>query len=256
MKYGIPYFPLECVLDEKFELIEAEFGLTGFAIVVKLLQRIYGGQGYYCEWTKEVALLFARRHSVGGGVVSEIVNASIKRGIFDSRMFEQYRILTSKGIQERYLKAVSRRKQIEIKKEYLLLKCDQISKNACIIEENVNIIEENVDILKQRKEEKRKEEKRREEYISADAPRKQFKKPTLDEVRAYCAERKNGVDPEKFWNYYESKGWKVGRNSMKDWKAAVRTWERNEVNGSIGASTKKSTGRSEEEVGVLGTILN
>ena len=61
MKSGIDYFPLDVALDEKFELIEAEFGLTGFGVVVKLLQKIYGGQGYYAEWTKEVALLFAKK---------------------------------------------------------------------------------------------------------------------------------------------------------------------------------------------------
>ena len=60
MKDGIPYFPLDCELDSKFELIEAEFGLQGFAVVVKLLQRIYGGEGYYCEWTEDVALLFGK----------------------------------------------------------------------------------------------------------------------------------------------------------------------------------------------------
>lgn len=52
-----------------------------------------------------------------------------------------------------------------------------------------------------------------------------FKQPTVDEVRAYCQERGNFVDPESFINFYESKGWMVGSNKMKDWKAAVRTWE-------------------------------
>jgi len=53
-----------------------------------------------------------------------------------------------------------------------------------------------------------------------------FSPPTLEDVQAYCAERRNNVDPEKFMDYYTSNGWKVGRNSMKDWKAAVRNWER------------------------------
>lgn len=56
---------------------------------------------------------------------------------------------------------------------------------------------------------------------------KKFIKPTLDEIRAYCAERNNTVDPEHFYDYYEANGWKVGKNAMKDWKASVRTWERN-----------------------------
>lgn len=55
-----------------------------------------------------------------------------------------------------------------------------------------------------------------------------FLPPTLEEVKAYCLERKNDVDHEAFFNFYESKGWMIGNNKMKDWRAAVRTWERNE----------------------------
>ena len=52
--------------------------------------------------------------------------------------------------------------------------------------------------------------------------------PTLEEVKEYCTERGNKVDPERWFDYYTSNGWKVGKNPMKDWKAAVRTWERGE----------------------------
>ena len=55
--------------------------------------------------------------------------------------------------------------------------------------------------------------------------RTKFQKPSLDDIRQYCRERHNQVDPEKFFNFYESKGWVIGKSSMKDWKAAVRTWE-------------------------------
>lgn len=57
--------------------------------------------------------------------------------------------------------------------------------------------------------------------------KKSFEKPTLKEVQTYCLERNNNIDAEKFIDYYESNGWKVGRNSMKDWKACIRTWEKN-----------------------------
>lgn len=53
-----------------------------------------------------------------------------------------------------------------------------------------------------------------------------FAPPTVDEVAAYCQSRKNRVDPETFVDFYASKGWRVGKNPMKDWKAAVRTWEK------------------------------
>ncbi len=56
--------------------------------------------------------------------------------------------------------------------------------------------------------------------------RKKFNKPTLEEVQQYCNERNNNINPEQFIDYYEANGWKVGKNAMKDWKAAIRTWEK------------------------------
>ena len=55
-----------------------------------------------------------------------------------------------------------------------------------------------------------------------------FQKPTIEEIREYCISRGNQVDPEQFFNFYESKGWMVGRSHMKDWRASVRTWEKRE----------------------------
>lgn len=170
MGKGIPYFPLDCQLDDKFALIEAEFGVKGFAVIVKLLQKIYGQQGYYCEFTNEIALLFSREIGLGCNVVSEIVSAAIKRGIFDKEMFEEYHILTSVGIQKRYLDAVSRRKNVKVENQYLLLKCANFPKNVCISSKNAYISEENADISKQRKEEKRKEEKSKDIGATAQPP--------------------------------------------------------------------------------------
>lgn len=55
-----------------------------------------------------------------------------------------------------------------------------------------------------------------------------FKPPSVQEVSDYCEERKNRVDPQRFVDYYTANGWKVGKNPMRDWKAAVRTWEKND----------------------------
>ena len=159
MKSGLDYFPLDTCLDDKFALIEAEFGLTGFSVVVKILQKIYGGEGYYVEWTREVALLFAKSIGVGGNAVSEIVKAAIRWGIFDREMFEKYSILTSNGIQKRYFEAVSRRKSINVRTEYLLGSYAQKLKNVDIFAKNVDIFPENANIFKQSKvEESRVEE--------------------------------------------------------------------------------------------------
>ena len=81
------------------------------------------------------------------------------------------------------------------------------------------------------KEGEKEKEKENECYIphtpqGEDKPRKRFTPPSVEEVAAYCRERKNGVDPQRFVDFYASKGWKVGNQPMKDWRAAVRTWER------------------------------
>ena len=64
---------------------------------------------------------------------------------------------------------------------------------------------------------------------AASPPRaSRFTPPSVEEVRVYCAERKNCVDPERFVDFYASKGWLVGKSRMKDWRAAVRSWERSD----------------------------
>ena len=72
---------------------------------------------------------------------------------------------------------------------------------------------------------------------------KNFIPPTVEEVQAYCQERNNKVDAQTFVDFYSSKGWMVGKNKMKDWKAAVRTWERNRKDDGGGGS---SGGRSKQ----------
>ena len=69
-----------------------------------------------------------------------------------------------------------------------------------------------------------------------------FVPPTLSEIKVYCQERNNGVNPEKFFDFYESKGWMVGKNKMKDWRAAVRTWEKGDTNST---GTQKLTSGNE-----------
>lgn len=67
-----------------------------------------------------------------------------------------------------------------------------------------------------------------------------FTAPTIEEVKNYCIERKNRVDAERFVDYYTSNGWLVGKNKMKDWKASVRTWERNSNGGVQAQNTPKT----------------
>lgn len=78
-----------------------------------------------------------------------------------------------------------------------------------------------------------------------------FQKPTIEDIRVYCIVRKNRVDPVAFYNYYESNGWKVGKNPMKDWKAAVRTWESREESRPRTESAMAAGFRLAEEWGLI-----
>lgn len=74
-------------------------------------------------------------------------------------------------------------------------------------------------------------------------PVKRFVKPTADEVRAYCAERGNHIDAQAFVDFYAAKGWKVGNAPMKDWKAAVRTWEKRDAERKQAATSRPNRQR-------------
>ena len=77
-------------------------------------------------------------------------------------------------------------------------------------------------------EEPETEEDTKRVYKAGKPPRSRFSPPTVEEVRTYCKERSNGIDAAAFVDFYAARGWMAGRNHMKDWKAAVRLWERRE----------------------------
>lgn len=92
-----------------------------------------------------------------------------------------------------------------------------------------------------------KDKSSKDKSIDSSPKRSRFVPPTKEDVIAYCNERGNKVDPERFIDYYTANGWRVGKNPMKDWKAAVRTWERSDVQKTRSRNTLlnyKETGTS------------
>ena len=115
-------------------------------------------------------------------------------------------------IEEKSMLGLKQNKAYTLDEEQMVTKCIQdvaIGKDSIgkVREDEVSVVEGSVG-------EKREEKTKR------------FTPPTLDEVEQYCLERANGIDAQAFIDFYESKGWMIGKNKMKDWKAAVRTWER------------------------------
>ena len=101
------------------------------------------------------------------------------------------------------------------------------------------------------KEKEKEKDREIDSSASTTTKRKRFEKPTLSEIEQYCIERNNNVNAEQFFDYYESNGWKVGKNSMKDWKAAVRTWERSEYRK---PNSKKNS--KEDAINVVNNLMN
>src|SRR4051812_9582658 len=124
IKPGLNYFPFDVdfFTDDKIELVSSEFGMKGELIAIRLLCHIYRN-GYYYSWGKDESLLFAKRVGNGltGALVEEVVNGLVKRSFFDKRVFDRFKILTSRGIQKRYIEAKERSKHVDIIKEYALL---------------------------------------------------------------------------------------------------------------------------------------
>jgi len=129
-KQGLEYFPLDVSMSDKVELIEAEYGIEGFAVLIKMFQKIYS-QGYFYEWDEKHILLFSSRVSVESNKVLNIVHDCIKWGIFSKEMYEKHNILTSRRIQEQYISAAYKRAKVEML-EYLLL-IDVSNKNNVIL---------------------------------------------------------------------------------------------------------------------------
>lgn len=171
-KVGLDYFELDCHMDDKVRLIQAEYGLKGFAVFVRLLQEIYGERGYYCEWTQDRELLFASENGLNNGslqLLRNIVAACIRRDIFSERLFKEYGILTSSGVQKQYLKATAKREVVELKKEYLLVSVPLNRRNVVI-----NSISGGINSISDTGNAQSREEKSIEEYIPPISPVEKF----------------------------------------------------------------------------------
>lgn len=154
-KKGLDYFSFDVGFfdNDKVALIEAEFGMKGVFVLLKLLCKIYS-EGYYCEWGEDQCLLFTSRKlkpsipDLTAGVTQQVVESLVKRNFFNKELYEKHGILTSKNIQERYYEVAKRRQKTEFNNEFWLL---ENNKNVCRNAENVCRNAENVDIFSQRK---------------------------------------------------------------------------------------------------------
>jgi len=153
-KSGVDYFPLDVVMDDKIKLIQAEHGIVGFGIVIKLYQKVYA-DSYWITWDKKASLVFSSENKVDINEVTAIINSCFEWDVFNQKLFDKYKILTSNGIQKRYFKIVERRELVEIVKEFLLVKEPEWD-SILIVTANSNSINDSSSTQSKVKERKRK----------------------------------------------------------------------------------------------------
>lgn len=132
-KQGIDYFPMDVgfFTDVKIRKISRACGSQSTSILICLLCNIYKDEGYYILWDKDLPFVIADTVGVSEGAVKEVLIKSLQVGFFDQELYEKYKILTSSGIQKRFLLATYQRKETTIIPEYLI-NCANNSINCTI----------------------------------------------------------------------------------------------------------------------------
>jgi len=190
-KIGLDYFPVDTNIsdDDKIFYIESEHGIVGFGVFIKLLTKIYDNS-YFIEWNKFRQNVFARKFNVDINIVLDVVNVALECGLFDEKLYKNYTILTSSAIQNRYLKAISRRSNVDLVEEFSLIDVNEYSNITLVgvnVYNNYDSTLISVDIGTQRREQDSKEQEKKEEEDkdpsindSDDKPKEQKKKKKIN----------------------------------------------------------------------------
>lgn len=223
-KQTVDYFPHQCNHGKTIFILEQKYGNDGYAFWFKLLEMLGNSKGHYIqlENVADWEFLQAKTH-LDKDKCCEILNLLANLEAIDKKLWDEHRVVWS----DNFVKNISdvyknRRVEIPTKPNFYSKKPQQS------------------DISTDENPQTKLNETKLNETKKDNIGTKKFTPPTLEEVAAYCQERNNGVDPEKWTNHYAAKGWMIGKNKMKDWKAAVRTWERSEKGGKPNGSTKQN----------------
>lgn len=204
------YFPHDSNAkdDPKCVLLIEQLGLEGYGIFWVLIETLRDQPGY--KYPLQLLPALARRYNTTAEKMKTVVQGY---GLFEITEDEFF---ISPSLRERMLK-------YDEKKEKARMAANKRWQNELQQQSG-----RNADALQSQSEPNASREEK--SKVDKSKSKKKFNPPTLEEVKKYCKERSNNVDPQRFIDFYESKGWYVGKNKMKDWKAAVRTWEGKEKN--------------------------
>lgn len=202
------YFPHDCnaIQDPKIMTLLAECGLAGvgmFWVIIEILHQQEDG-----KITEEEFKNYIKFYCHFQGQGEHLLN-KIEQVLISSKL------LTLKDgfiYSERVMKNKAYRTELSEKRSYAGKKSAELRLNSTSVQQVFSTCQQSNEI----KGNKIKE-------VIIEIP------PKMEDVVAYCKERGNGVDVNKWFNHYQSKGWLIGKNKMKDWKASVRTWEQTDA---------------------------
>jgi hypothetical protein len=227
-KTGIDYFPFDVdfFLNDKLQLIEGEFGMKGGYIAIRLLCKIYKN-GYFYQWGADECLLFAKNMGIEGASASnvdEVVRGLLKRGFFDETVFKSFGVLTSQGIQRRYVQATAERKDVEINEDYWLI---DLPKNVPeIINRPTNGVNRPINPINRSESTQSKvnKTKLKKNYIYVEADRE---KEIFFEILFFEKGLKSPkAEVERFVNHYQSTGWRNKNGAAVHGKySLLRNWD-------------------------------
>ena len=208
-KIGLDFFMLDTTPNWQWEALDSIHGNDGVAWYIRFLQEAYKTECGTVQIGGFFGEILAKKSHISTQKQREIIDFCLLPSV-GLLVSDGDDVITSHGVRRRIAaissdraSAIDRHERRKEAKEE-----ESNSKSNSIVEGFGDISPKNPD-------------------CSPKNP-KIFIKPTIDEIKTYCSERKNDVDPEKWLSHYESNGWMVGKNKMKDWKAAVRTWEKND----------------------------
>ena len=248
LKQGLDYFPLDTIWSDKVKFVRAEFGIAGIGILVSLWQKIYRDKGYYTPWNDDVALLFASDIGAGFLVVSEVVECCLRRDIFSRAKYAECGVLTSAGIQNRYLAATKRRENA-LDPKISLVKCAEIvSARINPVYECNNSVNACSNATNQNKSNQIKINKNKDlpsVGLKDDRPT-DGDKPDMDLVYEYASQIGASSDAARsFYETMDGNGWTArDGNPVRSWKAVFRKWSERER---FAAEAEREEASSEDE---------
>lgn len=153
LKQGLDYFPLDVgfLQDMKVRRIIKSCGASAISVLIWLLGSCYRDEGYYIWWTEDLPFIVADEIGVTEGCVQEVVKRALQVGFFDAGMKEKYGILTSAGIQKRFLEVTSRRKAAFLRRDFALISINVDNNSINVCNNSINVYSNEQSKVKKRK---------------------------------------------------------------------------------------------------------